>query len=429
MSQQDVNTSKVHGTKTIVRDQKESLKHANNLRLRVLIMMSLRNLSFKKLRTSLTIIGVIIGIGAISFLVSLGLGLQNVVTTRVIGSKSVNTIEVTTSKPATIKLNGDTVSKFKKYSNVIDIAKTYSFASSVNYKNSNVDTVIYGSDESYLDLSGFQIVAGKNVYSDKTSDVTVNSTMLTNLGISDPQKAIGQKISITILKDKNLSINFPLTGDFKKELTIHAVIDSGKSSELFASDKLFSSLGFSDYSQIKVVVNDKSHINEVRKQIESQAFTTSSPADTLDQINQVFSLLNLVLIGAGGIGMIIAILGMFNTLTISLLERTKEIGLLISLGARQRDIRRLFIFEAIILSVSGALIGMLLAWGLGLGVNTYATSLANSRGVTDTFSLFSIPYWLTLAVILFATIIALLVVAFPARRAAKISPVVALRRE
>ncbi len=429
MNQQDVNTSKVHGTKTIVRDQKESLKHANNLRLRVLIMMSLRNLSFKKLRTSLTIIGVIIGIGAISFLVSLGLGLQNVVTTRVIGSKSVNTIEVTTSKPATIKLNGDTVSKFKKYSNVIDIAKTYSFASSVNYKNSNVDTVIYGSDKSYLDLSGFQIVAGKNVYSDKTSDVTVNSTMLTNLGISDPQKAIGQKISITILKDKNLSINFPLTGDFKKELTIHAVIDSGKSSELFASDKLFSNLGFSDYSQIKVVVNDKSHINEVRKQIESQAFTTSSPADTLDQINQVFSLLNLVLIGAGGIGMIIAILGMFNTLTISLLERTKEIGLLISLGARQRDIRRLFIFEAIILSVSGALIGMLMAWGLGLGVNTYATSLANSRGVTDTFSLFSIPYWLTLAVILFATIIALLVVAFPARRAAKISPVVALRRE
>lgn len=429
MSQQEVNTSKSHGTKTIVRDQKESLKHANNLRLRVLIMMSLRNLSFKKLRTSLTIIGVIIGIGAISFLVSLGLGLQNVVTTRVIGSKSVNTIEVTTSKPATIKLNGDTVSKFKKYSNVIDIAKTYSFASSVNYKNSNVDTVIYGSDESYLDLSGFQIVAGKNVYSDKTSDVTVNSTMLTNLGISDPQKAIGQKISITILKDKNLSINFPLTGDFKKELTIHAVIDSGKSSELFASDKLFSNLGFSDYSQIKVVVNDKSHINEVRKQIESQAFTTSSPADTLDQINQVFSLLNLVLIGAGGIGMIIAILGMFNTLTISLLERTKEIGLLISLGARQRDIRRLFIFEAIILSVSGALIGMLMAWALGLGVNTYATSLANSRGVTDTFSLFSIPYWLTLAVILFATIIALLVVAFPARRAAKISPVVALRRE
>jgi ABC-type antimicrobial peptide transport system permease subunit len=429
MSQQEVNTSKSHGTKTIVRDQKESLKHANNLRLRVLIMMSLRNLSFKKLRTSLTIIGVIIGIGAISFLVSLGLGLQNVVTTRVIGSKSVNTIEVTTSKPATIKLNGDTVSKFKKYSNVIDIAKTFSFASSVNYKNSNVDTVIYGSDKSYLDLSGFQIVAGKNVYSDKTSDITVNSTMLTNLGISDPQKAIGQKISITILKDKNLSINFPLTGDFKKELTIHAVIDSGKSSELFASDKLFSSLGFSDYSQIKVVVNDKSHINEVRKQIESQAFTTSSPADTLDQINQVFSLLNLVLIGAGGIGMIIAILGMFNTLTISLLERTKEIGLLISLGARQRDIRRLFIFEAIILSVSGALIGMLMAWALGLGVNTYATSLANSRGVTDTFSLFSIPYWLTLAVILFATIIALLVVAFPARRAAKISPVVALRRE
>jgi ABC-type antimicrobial peptide transport system permease subunit len=126
--------------------------------------------------------------------------------------------------------------------------------------------------------------------------------------------------------------------------------------------------------------------------------------------------------------MVIAVLGMFNTLTITLLERTKEIGLLISLGARKKDIRRLFIVEAVVLSLSGALFGLVMAWLMGAGINTVAIGLASSRGVKDTFNIFFLPYWLILAVLLFATVVGLIVVAFPARRAVRISPVTALRR-
>ncbi len=399
------------------------------IHFRVLLLMSLKNLVFKKLRTTLTIVGVVIGIGAIVFLVSLGLGLQKVVTEQVIGSKSVNTIEVTTSKPQSIKLNKDSVSEFRNYSNVTDVSKTYSFASKIGYKNSNTDAIVYGADSTFLDLSGFRLVAGDQVNIENEDSIIVNTAFLDTVGISNPKDIIGTKLTVTILKDKNQAIDFPLTGDFMKELKVSSVIDSGNSNELFTSQTTFSTIGFRDFSQIKVVVNDSNNIAAVRKQIESKAFTTNSPADTLQQINQVFSILNILLAAAGGIGMTIAILGMFNTLTISLLERTKEIGLLVSLGARQRDIKRLFIFEAILLSAMGAVIGIILAWVAGFAVNTFAVNLAYSRGVKESFSVFYLPLWLAIYIMAFAVIIGLVVVAFPAKRASRISPIKALRRE
>src|SRR5206468_3453072 len=106
-----------------------------------------------------------------------------------------------------------------------------------------------------------------------------------------------------------------------------------------------------------------------RKQIESMGFLTTSPIDTIEQINQMFKFFNVLLAGFGAIGMIVAVLGMFNTLTISLLERTKEVGLMITLGGRNRDMRKLFIFEAVLLSVAGAVIGIVSAIILGQIIN------------------------------------------------------------
>ena len=77
----------------------------------------------------------------------------------------------------------------------------------------------------------------------------------------------------------------------------------------------------------------------------------------------------------------------------------------------------------------GALIGIVMAWIAGFGVNTLATNLASSRGVKEAFSVFYLPLWLAAYVLIFAVIIGLLVVAFPAKRASKISPITALRRE
>ena len=127
--------------------------------------------------------------------------------------------------------------------------------------------------------------------------------------------------------------------------------------------------------------------------------------------------------------MIVAVLGMFNTLTISLLERTKEIGLMLALGARRKDMRRLFICEATLLSLIGSVVGIIGAIIFGKIVNIAMNQLAQSRGVTQGFTLFATPVWLIFGLIGFMVLVGLGVVFFPARRAEHINPIDALRRE
>ena len=127
--------------------------------------------------------------------------------------------------------------------------------------------------------------------------------------------------------------------------------------------------------------------------------------------------------------MIVAVLGMFNTLTISLLERTREIGLMVALGARSVDMKRLFVFEALLLSISGSVIGIIGAYLLGSIVNIAMNLFANQRGVRETIDLFANPPVLILGVLIFMVIVGLLVVILPSKKAQKINPIDALRRE
>ncbi len=403
--------------------------HAKYIKARVLVMIAHRNLVYKRLRTALTIGGVVIGTGAIVFLVSLGLGLQRVVTEQVVGTRSVKSIDVSSSKPKTIRLNSEVLQKIRQYSHVTDVAKTYSYGGKVIFQNASTDSVIYGSDDAYIKINGFKLVAGRSINSQNTNEAMINSSLLKNIGIKDAAKVINQKINIEIPGDKLITITDNSDNTIKRSFTIVGVVDSGASAELFTTELIFSQAGLTDYNQAKVIVDDKSSIPQVRKQIESLAFTTASPADTLDQINQIFSVLNILLAGFGGIGMIIAVLGMFNTLTISLLERTKEIGLLKALGARRRDVRRLFIIEAVTLSFLGGLLGLMVAGVLGGVINNFIMSLAKAQSVEVVLSVFYIPLWLVLATTIFSLIVGYIVVLFPATRAGRINPIDALRRD
>lgn len=125
----------------------------------------------------------------------------------------------------------------------------------------------------------------------------------------------------------------------------------------------------------------------VRRSIESLGYATSSPIDTLDQVSQVFRFLNIILVGLGSVGMVIAALGMLNTLKVSLLERTQEIALMMAIGARPKDMRHMFTVEAIVLS----LIGILFATLIGFAIDLILSQYASGRGLVDHFSLFAHP--------------------------------------
>ena len=388
--------------------------------------MAWRNLITKKLRSSLTILGVVIGVGSIFFLLSLGLGLQNLVTEEVVGNQSIQSIDVTSPNSRIIKLNGESVNKIKDLPRVETVGVSYSFAGSITLNGSEVDAVAYGVDHAYQKLLNLQAIKGDLLPVEGVDDAIINTALLASIGVDNPDLVINKNIDIRI-PVPNTTSGEP--AELIKTFKIAGVIDSGSGGEVFVPSILLDQAGAEQYNQVKIMTDNDSDVSGLRKQIESMGFSTTSPIDTIDEINQIFKYFNVVLVGFGAIGMIIAVLGMFNTLTISLLERTKEIGLMLTLGGRPKDMRLLFIIEAVLLSVIGALTGITLASFAGWITNMAMNQFARSRGVLDTFDIFSTPLWLILLLTLFMVVIGLLVVLVPARRAEKINLVDALRRE
>lgn len=391
----------------------------------ILIDIAWRNLVSKKLRTFLTLFGIIIGIGAIFFLFSFGLGLRDLVAKQVVGDRSIKSIDISTPNSKILSLNDALLNKLNNLPHVSKVGGAFSYPGSVSYKNSESDSVVYAIDKNYQDLSTLNLTAGRLLNKTDSRVAVVNTSLLSSIGITKKAEALGKTISVKIpLKDLPNGQT-----EVKKEFTIQGVIDSGSGGELFIPAGILQAAGAKHYSQIKLVADDTENVASLRKQIESLGYQTDSPIDTLSQINQIFKFFTVILVGFGSIGMVVSVLGMFNTLTISLLERTKEIGLMMALGSRNRDIRRLFILEAILLSIAGAVIGIFGAVLLGKLINLFMNISAHGRGVNQHFELFSTPIWLMLATIGFMVLVGITVSFFPARRGSRISPIDALRHE
>ncbi|MCA9324035.1 ABC transporter permease [Candidatus Saccharibacteria bacterium] len=393
----------------------------------ILLSIAYSNLTHKKLRTFLTLFGIAIGIGSIYFLLSFGLGLQHLVTDEVIGSQSIKTIDVSTPNSKIIKLDDVTVQRITEITEIDEVGRAYYYPGSFKISSSESDAIVYGVDSGYEKLTYLNVIEGTlPSESDVENPLVMNLASLQSIGLGDkPSEILGKQVKITVPLTR---VNEKL-GTFESDFTVVGVMDSGSGSELFLPSSTFRSLGLEELTLLKTGLNDVENVKKVRSQIESFGLETSSPVDTLNEINSIFRYLNFILIGFGGIGMIIAVLGMFNTLTISLLERTKEIGLMVALGARSVDMRLLFFFEALLLSAIGAVTGIFSAVLLGRIVNIFMNVFAHGRGVKNSFELFSNPWWLLLGTVIFMICIGLIVVYIPARRAEKINPIDALRRE
>ena len=400
-------------------------KHANpKVSFLILTHMAWRNLIFKRLRAMLTIFGVVIGIGSIYFLFSFGLGLQNLITQKVVGNSSIKSIDVTSQNPKLIRLDDETVNKIKRLPHVESGGISYSFPGSMKYDGSSVEGIVYGVDKIYQKESNLNISAGKQLDFENNKTVLVDEAVLESMGVKDKESAVGQIMDITVSLSAS-GARASVTGKFK----IQGVVDDVGGNEVYIPAANFSNAGVPNYTQLKLQADDSSNVANLRKQIETLSLATTSPADTIEQINQIFKFFNLILVGFGAIGMVVAVLGMFNTLTISLLERTKEIGLMMALGARRTDLRKLFFFEAILLSLIGAIIGIVMAMFAGRIVNFIMNFTAQRRGVTEGFEIFSNPWWLILGTIIFMVTVGAMVVYLPAKRAERTDPIDALRNE
>ena len=183
------------------------------------------------------------------------------------------------------------------------------------------------------------------------------------------------------------------------------------------------------YDAAVVRVTDPVHLTEVRSKITALGFGSFSIVDELDQIRLVFLIIDSVLGLLGGISLLVASFGIANTMIMSILERTREIGIMKAIGAEDREIKLIFFVEAAVIGLSGGVLGVLLAWGIDGLANRLAYRFILKPQGASFVDFFSIPPYLWIGAILFALLVSIAAALYPASRAARIDPVRALRHD
>jgi putative ABC transport system permease protein len=477
-----------------------NISHKQGLSRSYLIELSLRNMRLKKARTVITIGGMSIGIAFIVFLVSVGYGLQNLVTSRVARLEELQQAEVLPGLSDDLNLNDEVLVRLKEIPQVIEALPLISVVGQVSYNESVFDMAVYGVTTGYLKNSAVQPVRGQifesedlvisldptqpgegvaetpledslqdnetapgssvlsltteggsgtlpmvelapelatsvdekqkvvEVYAGSVRQAVVNRATLTMLGLSE-NDAVGKSVDLTFI-----AVGVLLEGDVERiesvstAYEIVGVTPDEGTPVIYVPFIDLRSLGISRFSQVKVVVENPSELSKVRSIIEASGYGTVSVVDTVAQIDSLFATFRLVLAVLGMVALSVAALGMFNTLTVSLLERTREVGLMKAMGMKSDEVKELFLTESMIMGFYGGLLGLLLGFLAGKILSIFLSAFAVVRGV-GVVDVSSVPLAFILVVVALSIVVGIATGYFPAKRATKISALNALRYE
>jgi ABC-type lipoprotein release transport system permease subunit len=181
------------------------------------------------------------------------------------------------------------------------------------------------------------------------------------------------------------------------------------------------------WGTVEVRVGRPADLGPVEDRVAGMGFATSTLLDEARQFRIAFLVLDVLLAAVGTVALLVAGLGIVNTLLMAVLERTTEIGTYKALGATTGDVRVLFLFEAALVGwvggMAGLVLGRVVSAVIGLGVN----QVARSRGIEQDIVVFAFPWWLLAGALAFAILASLVSGAYPASRAARVDPIRALR--
>ena len=182
------------------------------------------------------------------------------------------------------------------------------------------------------------------------------------------------------------------------------------------------------YTQLTVKVDEADNVETVLEEIQTLGYQAEANKEWLEEIEKEFMIIEAVLGGIGAVAMLVAAISIANTMTMSIYERTKEIGVMKVLGCGLGNIRSMFLSEAAFIGFLGGVIGLLLSYLISFLLNQFlAPYFMGDYGTGVGIS--SIPLWLALIAIVFSTIVGMVAGFFPAQRATKLSPLAAIRNE
>lgn len=458
------------------------------MRFSDLLRMSSSSLWKRKVRTILTVLGVVIGVASIVVMVSLGLGLNKATMDQIESYGGLTTITVSegsgsnssfgsssgSSSEEAKRLNDALVESLSQIEHVELVAPVLSsrlIAKDGQYENSWM--TVYGMTPEGLEKQGITIGEGHLPTNSEELEFFYGNQVVmdfTNSKTGEGFWGSDEEPPIDLMKDTIFYIfdpdayyqwQSPSQGQSvkppKKFLIPTAGIMAGGRDEYKAGcynvycnmdalkaklKQIFKNKAIPGqptnknnkpykelyYNQLYVYVDKIDNVTEIQKMINDMGYEAYSNADWIQQQQQQMGLIQAVLGGIGAVSLLVAAIGIANTMMMSIYERTKEIGIMKVLGCNLGDIRMLFLLEAAFIGLIGGAVGLALSYGISVLLNNVlklGEVMAGMEGAAISY----IPPWLALASLGFAIVVGMLAGFFPSLRAMKLSPLAAIRNE
>lgn len=437
------------------------------MRISDMFIQSLKSLRRRRLRTLLTVLGVVIGTASVVTMLSLGYGMEKMTEDMYASYGSMNMINVSTPyNDDTKQLTDKTIAQFEKLPNVEFVSPTLSVNVILKQGSYTADTQLIGTTTRYLETidlgSGtipkegeLSLVMGNMIKiffnkehsresyweSGVVPDVDYDKPLYIIYDTSKYYQAQNSKEAGNSGPKKYLiNVAGVVEGDFEtwnqNAYSIYTDIDALKSQlkTIFKKDpipgqptnKKGKPYGYFIYNEAYVYCDNMNNVVDVQQKITNMGYNASSNMEWLNQSKEQTNMIRAVLGGIGAISLLVAAIGIANTMMMSIYERTKEIGIMKVLGCDMGEIRNLFLIESGFIGLIGGSLGVGLSYLLSYIVNNLGMS-ASFMGLSGNMSL--IPMWLGPTAVGFAIIISMAAGFAPSVKAMNLSPLEAIRNE
>ena len=440
-----------------------------------LIKMGLRNLSRRKARTALTILGVIIGTISIVIMVSIGIGMNNSFDRQFMENGAMTVIRIE-KYGSIIDDDGNWLGSKEQVldDNLVEMVRQVEHVNAVAPVLDTSAMLYSGKYETYISLQAIgyeafsefgypELRMGNYPSAENNRPIVIPAYVLENY-FYNPNSRNYETVSIDPENDE-LVFKFDewrytrneRKKEFELELTEVAVMEESDNWEhnsyvyfdldyfkdiytkyantLKLEDRKKAMAELENYTYILINVDNIKNVTQVQEDIEALGYVTYSEMQYLEPLKQTSDMLQMVLGAIGALAMLVSAINIANTMIMSIYERTREIGIMKVLGCLVKDVKKLFLFEAAMIGLLGGMVGIALSYLASFAINKYGgplfQTLMQSSGVYDVgdakFSV--IPFWLPFLAAGFAMLIGVLAGYFPARRATKISAIEAMKTD
>lgn len=400
-------------------------------------VLALKTLGHRQLRSWLTVLGIVIGIMAVVALISLGQGLQSAIneqfsavgTNRVVVQPGGLSFGPPTPGLGTAKITEHDLNLIKKIDGVEDLAGFILNPGKVEFNDKVKFGFIFGvpPEQEKRKLFGerLEVSSGKNFKLSDRNKAIVGYDLATKETVFGKKIEIGDKIFV---EDKS----FDVIGVRKK------LGDPGSDNSVIIPIETFRDIfGLEDeFSIINIEVSKTSTPDELAEDIKKEMrkdrnlkegeedFQVQTSAELISSFNTILDIVQAVIIGIAAVSLVVGGVGIMNTMYTSVLERTKDIGIMKAVGAKDSDIMILFLIESGILGLVGGIIGVLIGIGIGKLVEFIAFQAFGSPLIRASF-----PLYLIIGSLIFSFAIGSIAGLLPSRQASKMNPVDSLRYE